>query len=248
VAAVGRRDAAAQRKTEGTPTSRSRLPHTNAIDGPSASGKSTVGYLVAQRLGYPFLDTGATYRALTWLALQRGIDPEDEEALGRMAEEVEMELGPPAPGSSERCDIWVDGEDLTPRLRRPEVEAAVSLVSRASRVRRALVALQRKLAGRRVVMAGRDIGTVVLPKADLKVYLDASVKERTRRRQEESAATGRPASEDDIREGILLRDRIDSGREDSPLRPAEDSVIISTDGLDRDQVVEKVLALVEGRS
>jgi cytidylate kinase len=111
-----------------------------------------------------------------------------------------------------------------------------------------MVALQRKLAGRRIVMAGRDIGTVVLPKADLKVYLDASVEERVRRRREELAALGRSASEADIREGILLRDGIDSGREDSPLRPAEDSVIINTDGLDREQVVEKVLALVEGRS
>lgn len=207
-----------------------------------------MGYLVAQRLGYPFLDTGAMYRALTWLALKRGIDPEDEEALGEMAVKVDMELGPSSPDSSERCNIWVDGEDLTPRLRQPEVEAAVSLVSKATPVRQAMVAAQRKLAGRRIVMVGRDIGTVVLPKADLKVYLDASVSERTRRRREELVALGRSPSEADIREGILLRDRIDSGREDSPLRPAEDSVIISTDGLDRDQVVEKVLALVEGRS
>jgi cytidylate kinase len=207
-----------------------------------------VGYLVAQRLGYPFLDTGVMYRALTWLALQRGIDPEDEEALGMMAAKVDMELGPPPADFSERCSIWVDGQDLTPMLRRPEVEAAVSPVSKASPVRRALVALQRKLAGHRIVMAGRDIGTVVLPNADLKVYLDASVEERTRRRRGEFAAQGRSASEADIQEGILLRDRIDSGREDSPLRPAEDAVIISTDGLDRDQVVEKVLALVEGGS
>ncbi len=226
-----------------------KLPRTVAIDGPSASGKSSVGYLVAERLGYPFLDTGAMYRALTWLALQRGVHLEDEESLGRLAAQVDMKLGPPAAASRERCTIWVDGEDLTAVLRRPEVEATVSLVSRVPQVRRALVALQRRLAGRgRVVMAGRDIGTVVLPSADLKVYLEASLEERARRRQEELAIFGRSSSQSDIREEILRRDAIDSGREASPLRAAEDAIVINTEGLDREQVVEKVVALAEGRS
>jgi cytidylate kinase len=226
-----------------------KLPRTIAIDGPSASGKSSVGYLVAERLGYLFLDTGAMYRALTWLALQRGVHLEDEKGLGRLAAQVDMKLGPPAAASCERCTIWVDGEDLTAVLRRPEVEAAVSLVSRVPQVRRALVALQRRLAGRRrVVMAGRDIGTVVLPRADLKAYLDASLEERARRRQEELATLGRASTQSAIREEILRRDAIDSGREASPLRAAEDAIVINTDGLDREQVVEKVLALAEGRS
>jgi cytidylate kinase len=204
---------------------------------------------VAERLGYLFLDTGAMYRALTWLALQRGLHLEDEQSLGRLAAQVDMKLGPPAAGSRERCTIWVDGEDLTAVLRRPEVEAAVSLVSRVPSVRRALVALQRRLAGgARVVMAGRDIGTVVLPRADLKVYLDACLEERARRRQAESAILGCPSSQSDIREEILRRDAIDSGRGASPLRAAEDAIVINTDGLDREQVVEKVLTLAEGRS
>ena len=226
-----------------------RLPRTIAIDGPSASGKSSVGYLVAERLGYLFLDTGATYRALTWLAIQRGVDLEDEEGLGRLAAQVDMKLGPPAAASCERCTIWVDGEDVTAVLRRSEVEAGVSLVSRVPQVRRPMVALQRRLASRRrVVMAGRDIGTVVLPNADLKVYLDASLEERARRRQEQLATLGRTSSQNDIGEEILRRDAIDSGREASPLRVAEDAIVINTDGLNQEQVVERVVALAEGRS
>ena len=226
-----------------------RLPRTIAIDGPSASGKSSVGYLVAERLGYLFLDTGATYRALTWLALQRRVHLEDEEGLVRLAAQVEMNLGPPAAESCERCTIWVDGEDLTGVLRQPEVERGVSLVSRVPQVRRALVAVQRRLASRRrVVMAGRDIGTVVLPSADLKIYLDASVEERARRRHEEMVALGRSFTQSDVRQQILRRDAIDSGREDSPLRAAEDAVVMSTDGLNQEQVVEKIVALVEGKS
>jgi cytidylate kinase len=205
--------------------------------------------MVAERLGYLFLDTGATYRALTWLAIQRGVHLEDEEGLARLAGQVDMRLGPPAAGSSERCTVWVDGEDLTGVLRRPEVERGVSLVSRVPQVRRAMVAVQRRLAGRRrVVMAGRDIGTVVLPSADLKVYLDASPEERARRRQEEMAALGKPFNESDVRQRILRRDAIDSGREDSPLKAAEDAILINTDGLNQEQVVEKIVALVEARS
>lgn len=204
---------------------------------------------MAERLGYLFLDTGATYRALTWLALQRGVHLEDEEGLVRLAAQVDMNLGPPAAESCERCTIWVDGEDLTGVLRQPEVERGVSLVSRVPKVRRAMVAVQRRLASRRrVVMAGRDVGTVVLPSADLKIYLDASVEERARRRHEELVALGRPFTQSDVRQQILRRDAIDSGREDSPLRAAEDAVVMSTDGLNQEQVVEKIVALVEGKS
>jgi cytidylate kinase len=160
-----------------------------------------------------------------------------------------MNLGPPAAESCERCTIWVDGEDLTGVLRQPEVERGVSLVSRVPKVRRAMVAVQRRLASRRrVVMAGRDIGTVVLPSADLKIYLDASVEERARRRHEELVALGRSFTQSDVRQQILRRDAIDSQREDSPLRAAEDAVVISTDGLNQEQVVEKIVALVEGKS
>jgi cytidylate kinase len=246
---AGWRGSTPQGRTASAGGEERKLPRTIAIDGPSASGKSSVGYLVAERLGYLFLDTGATYRALTWLAIQSGVDLEDEESLGRLAAQVDMKLGPPAAASCERCTIWVDGEDVTAVLRRPEVEAGVSLVSRVPQVRQAMVALQRRLADRRrVVMAGRDIGTTVLPNADLKVYLDASLEERARRRQEQLATLGRTSSQSDIREEILRRDAIDSGREASPLRAAEDAIVINTDGLNQEQVVERVVGLAEGRS
>jgi cytidylate kinase len=226
-----------------------KLPRTIAIDGPSAAGKSSVGYRVAQRLGYPFLDTGAMYRALTWLALQRGVDIEDAQALGHLARQVDVRLAPPLPGSPERCTIWVDGEDLTLMLRRPEVEAAVSLVSRAPALRRAMVDIQRRLARRGpLVMAGRDIGTVVLPKAELKIYLDASMEERVRRRRKEMASLGREVSVAEVRRNIVHRDSIDSSRKTAPLRPAADATIIDTDDMSEEQVVERVMALAEAKA
>ncbi len=226
-----------------------KLPRTIAIDGPSAAGKSSVGYRVAQRLGIPFLDTGAMYRALTWLALQRGVDIEDAQALGHLARQVDVALDPPPPGSPERCTIWVDGEDLTPMLRRPEVEAAVSLVSRAPALRRAMVGIQRRLARRGpLVMAGRDIGTVVLPRAELKIYLDASMEERVQRRRKEMTALGREVSVADVRRNIVHRDSIDSSRKTAPLRPATDATIIDTDDMSEEQVVERVMALAEAKA
>ncbi len=218
------------------------------MDGPAAAGKSTVGRQVAARLGYPFLDTGAMYRAITWATLHRGIDLSDEEALSELAKSVRIDVGPPAPGSIEACTITVDGEDVTGELRRPEVESAVSLVSRVAGVREALVRAQRELAPTKVgvVMAGRDIGTVVLPNADLKVYLDASVEERARRRYEELLALGQNVTLEMVLEDLRRRDRIDSQRPVSPLRAAPDAVVIDTDGLTLDEVVERVLELVEG--
>lgn len=227
-----------------------RLPRTIAIDGPVASGKSAVGGLVAGRLGYRFLDTGAMYRALTWWALENGVDPLDEAALGRLAGETQMTVHAAPAGSGEHSGVRVDGRDVTPFLRTPSVEANVSFVSRVPAVREAMVALQRKLAaGEPLVMAGRDIGTVVLPDADLKVYLDASRQERGRRRQEQQALKGEKVSLEKVLEDLAQRDAIDSGREASPLRPAADAVIVNTDGLSLEETVERVLAtagFVEG--
>jgi cytidylate kinase len=209
---------------------------------------------VARRLGYLFLDTGAMYRALTWLALERGLDPEDEEAIARLAAETTMEVSQPPPGSgepqgSECCRVRVDGEDATPHLRTPEVEASVSLVSRVPAVRRKLVRIQRRLAQRGpTVMAGRDIGTAVLPAADLKVYLDASREERARRRWQQLALRGQAPSFESVLADLDRRDAIDSSRQVSPLRPAADAVMIKTDGLSLEEVVEKVLSLVEARA
>ena len=201
---------------------------------------------MARRLGYLFLDTGAMYRALTWLALRRGLDPDDEEAMARLAAETTMEVSQPPPGSGERWRVHVDGEDATPHLRTPEVEGSVSLVSRVPAVRKALVRLQRRLAQRGpTVMAGRDIGTAVLPHADLKVYLDASREERARRRRQQVALKGPGPSLESVLADLERRDVIDSSRSVSPLRPAEDAVIINTDGLSLKEVVERVLSLVE---
>jgi cytidylate kinase len=238
--AAGSRQAAASRR-------KPRLPRVIAIDGPAAAGKTTVGRQVGCHLGYPFLDTGAIYRAMTWTALHRGVDLSDEDALSELAASISIDIGPPAPDSIEPCTIFVDGDDVTRNLRQPEVEAAVSLVSQVAGVRKALVKVQRDLAGRNsVVMAGRDIGTVVLPKADLKVYLDASVEERARRRFAELSALGLDLTEEGVLLDLRRRDRIDSQRSVSPLRPAEEAVVIDTDGLTLEEVVVRVLELVEG--
>lgn len=224
-------------------------PKTIAIDGPAASGKSDVGNLVARRLGYLFIDTGAMYRALTWLALQRRLDPDDEDAMDRLAAGTSMVVTPPRPGTTEQCRVRVDGEDATPHLRTPEVEASVSLVSRVPVVREALVRNQRELArGQPTVMAGRDIGTVVLPEADLKVYLEASRDERAHRRRKQLALKGEMPSFEGVLADLERRDAIDSTRPVSPMRPAADAIVISTDGLTLEEVVEKVLSLAERRS
>lgn len=215
-----------------------------AIDGPVASGKSSVGSRVAAAIGWPFLDTGTMYRAITWLALRRGVDLTDVAALGALAEGINMRVAPPPAGSSEYATIHVDGEDATPFLRTPEVERAVSAVSAVPAVRRRLVELQRQLAANQpVVMAGRDIGTVVLTDARLKVFLDASPETRAERRTAELARRGRARPYCDVLAETLERDRLDSSRTDSPLRPADDAARLATDTLSEDEVVARVIDL-----
>ena len=168
------------------------IPSIIAIDGPAASGKSTIGKRLADELGYLFFDTGVMYRAVTWIALQRGVDVRDEAAVTRLAEETPMDVAPASKSDGRACDVLVEGRDITWETRRPEVDANVSIVSAYAGVRRALSAQQRRIGQRgRVVMVGRDIGTVVLPEADLKIYLDASAEERARRRFDEIVAQGR---------------------------------------------------------
>jgi cytidylate kinase len=224
-------------------------PRRIAIDGPVASGKSAVGSRVARRLGYRFVDTGVMYRALTWLALERGVDLHDDRALAAMAEQARLTVEPGAPAAPEAGRVLVEGVDVTDRLRSAEVGEAVSVVSRVPGVRSAMVALQRQLAaGGGVVMAGRDIGTVVLPDAELKVYLDASVDERVRRRHDELLASGRDVAPEDVRRELALRDAIDSGRDVSPLKAAEDAIMVHTDHLSLEEVVERILELASCRS
>jgi len=216
-------------------------PSTIAIDGPVAAGKTAVGAELARRLGYRFLDTGSMYRAFTWFVLQRGIDPDDADALRDAASRVRLTLE----RNSENTRIFVDGEDATPYLTSARVENAVSRVSRVPAVRRAMVDIQRAAAtGGGVVMAGRDIGTVVLPDAGLKVYLNASREERARRRQEQMALRGEEASFESVLADLTRRDAIDSNRETSPLRPASDAIVIDSDGLTLEQVVERVISLL----
>jgi cytidylate kinase len=224
---------------------------TIAIDGPAASGKSTIGKMLADELGYLFFDTGVMYRAITWIALQRGIPIQDEAAITALAEETEIDIRPPSHPDGRNCDILVDGvdgaqtQDITWQIRQPEVDANVSPVSAYPGVRQALTAQQRRIGQRgRVVMVGRDIGTVVLPEADLKIYLIASAEERARRRYHEKVQRGEPADLAEILEGVRQRDQIDSTRQFSPLRPAEDAIILDSDKLNIDEVFTHVIALL----
>jgi len=222
-------------------------PSIIAIDGPAASGKSTIGKRLADCLGYLFFDTGVMYRAVTWIALQRGVDVNDETAVTRLAEETPIEVAPASKSDGRACDVIVEGLDITWETRRPEVDANVSVVSAYAGVRRALSAQQRRIGQRgRVVMVGRDIGTVVLPEADLKIYLDASAEERARRRFDEIVARGEDADYNEILEKVRARDRIDSTRAVAPLRPAEDAVLLDTDQLNADEVFERVKVLCHG--
>ena len=220
-------------------------PRKIAVDGSAASGKSTIGRRLAERLGYAFLDTGVMYRAVTHAALERGLSLRDGAAIGELAQMLAITVSLDCDGSGTR--ISIDGSDVTSHLRSQPVEDAVSLVSRIAAVRDALVSRQRQLAQRQpIVMAGRDIGTVVLPDADLKVYLDASIEERARRRFADFLAAGSEVSQEIVLGDIRRRDRIDSEREVSPLRPADDAVIIDTEGLSLDDVMDRVIGLVRG--
>jgi cytidylate kinase len=222
-----------------------RHRRTIAVDGSAASGKSTIGRRLAERLGYAFLDTGVMYRAVTHAALEHGLSLKDSAAIGELAQTLPIDISLNRDGSGTRVSI--DGSDVTSHLRSQPVEDAVSIVSRVAAVRDALVPRQRQFAEQQpIVMAGRDIGTVVLPDADLKVYLDATIEERARRRYADFLAAGNEVSQEIVLEDIRRRDRIDSEREVSPLRPADDAVIIDTDGLSLDEVMDRVIALVRG--
>lgn len=220
------------------------IPNIIAIDGPAASGKSTLGRRLADSLGYLFFDTGVMYRAVTWGALQRGLEINDEAAVTNLAETAQIDVCSPSKDDGRVCDVLLDGVDITWETRRPDVEANVSPVSAYRDVRQALASQQRRIGLRgRVVMVGRDIGTVVLPEADLKIYLDASVEERARRRYEEILQRGGQADYEQVLTGVRKRDEIDSTRAFSPLRAAEDAVILDSDKLNADEVFVKVEAL-----
>lgn len=222
------------------------LPSIIAIDGPAASGKSTIGLRLANALGYLFFDTGVMYRAVTWLALERGIDVKDEAAITSLAEEAQIDVAPASKQDGRLCDVLVNGRDITWETRSRRVDANVSIVAAYRGVRKALSQQQRRIGQRgKVVMVGRDIGTVVLPEADLKIYLDASAEERARRRYDEIVARGGSTDYEAILKRVVERDRIDSTRDVAPLKAAEDAIVLDSDQLTADEVFEQVLALAK---
>jgi cytidylate kinase len=222
------------------------VPNIIAIDGPAASGKSTLGRRLADSLGYLFFDTGVMYRAVTWVTLKRGVEVDDEAAVTYLAEAVQIDVRPPSKEDGRPCDVLADGIDITWETRTPEVEANVSPISAYLGVRQALAAQQRRIGLRgRVVMVGRDIGTVVLPEADLKIYLDASAGQRAHRRYIEIINRGEQADYKQILTGVRRRDKVDSTRAFSPLKPAGDAIILDSDRLNADEVFAKVQALCQ---
>lgn len=219
-----------------------------AIDGPVASGKSTVGQRLAKTLGYLYFDTGVMYRAVTWAAIQRGIPIEDEPGVSALANEIVITVTRPTVDDGRQYDVYVDDVDVTWEIRSPEVEVNVSPVSAYPEVRRALTRQQRTIGLRgNVVMVGRDIGTVVLPDADLKIYLDASAEERARRRCQEKLDRSESADFSEVLEATLRRDRIDSTRAAAPLKAADDAIILPTDDLDVDGVVDAIRKIIARR-
>jgi CMP/dCMP kinase len=223
---------------------------TIAIDGPAASGKSTIGFYLAGYLDCLYLDTGVLYRAVTWAVQNRNIPIEDEARVTRLAEEIEIEVAP-ASGSEpdgRQYTVRVAGQDVTWELRSPQVESAVSPVSAYPGVRAALTHRMREIARHTsVVMVGRDIGTVVLPDAGLKLFVVASAEERARRRYQELRHTGKDVTLEEVLAGIRHRDTIDSRRETAPLRAAADAILLDTTALDIEEMMEQVRKLLELR-
>jgi cytidylate kinase len=211
-----------------------------AIDGPSGAGKGTVARALAAALGYRHVDSGAMYRAIGWMALRDGVALDDEAAIGALASRARIVVT--------STEVSIDGIDVTRAIRTPDIDRAAAGVARLPRVRSVLVERQRQMgADGGIVMEGRDIGTVVFPDADVKLYLDASPEERARRRASDPAHTGVPAAVSDVATLLTQRDEIDRTRSASPLYAAPDAVVVDTTGKSVDEVVRAALALIEDR-
>ncbi len=213
------------------------------IDGPAGSGKSTIARLLAERIGASFLDTGAMYRAVTVAAMEARVDMEDEEALYRVMEKCEFKFV----ALKGQMEVFVDGADVTEKIREPEVTANAKYVARSGRLRQRLVTMQREFAGREesIVTEGRDQGTVVFADAEFKFFLTADAAERARRRQAELEAGGKHVELSQVQQAIEKRDAGDERRKVGPLRAAEDAKIIDTTDLDIEEVLEKILGFIE---
>lgn len=214
---------------------------TVAIDGPAAAGKSTVAKIVAKRLGYTYLDTGAMYRAFTWYCLSKGVDCEDEQACCALIPEVNIEMKP-------NNIVLCNGVDVTKAIRQTDVSGNVSYIASYKEIRLALVEQQRKMADNvSVIMDGRDIGTYVLPNADVKIFQIATVETRAQRRYQENMEKGIACTYEEIEEDVRKRDRIDSGRAFAPLKPAEDSILLDTSAMSIEEVVEAIIKIIKDK-
>ncbi len=215
------------------------------IDGPVAVGKSSVGLLLAEKLGFRFFDTGVIYRTFTWKALNAGLSPSETDALVQLARDIAFQF---VPGNGAILTVLIDGQDVSKLMMSQPVERNVALIAKIPLVRERMVAEQRRMAEEtKLVMAGRDIGTVVLPWADLKVFLTASVEERAGRRHKELAERGVEIECATVLAELKQRDHNDTTRKVSPLKPAPDAVAINTDGLSQDEVVDKIYELAVNR-
>jgi len=224
-------------------------PNVIAIDGPAASGKSTIGHLLANQLHYLYLDTGSMYRTVTLAALKASVDLTDEEEVTQLARQIEMEIEPFAGETDGRqYTVLLNGTDVTWEIRSPAVDADVSLVSSYSGVRQEMVRRQRQYCQRgQVVMIGRDIGTVVIPDAPVKLYITASPEERARRRWLDRKELGDTAGYEAILADVNRRDRFDSGRQVSPLRVANDAIFIDNTDRSPDDILNEILNLIQER-
>ena len=214
-----------------------------ALDGPAAAGKSTVAALVAQQLGAVVFDTGILYRAVTLAAVEGDVSPEDQDSLARIAADLDVTVRPPTVDDGRKLDVLFRGRDVTWELRSREVDKILSQVAAQPAVREALLEPQRRIArSGRVVIVGRDIGTVVVPDADLKVYLEASIDERARRRYEELLPSENAQEYQQVLDGLNRRDRLDSERATAPLRPADDAIVIDSDHIPAAEVADRIVA------
>lgn len=215
-----------------------------AIDGPGAAGKSTVANLLAEKVGALLFDTGALYRTVTLAGIRDGVAGNDEPALAAIARSRQIDVKPASVADGRQVDVLLDGEDVTWAIRTPEIDAHVSEVSAHPAVRDALLGVQRDITdGARVVMVGRDIGTVVIPDAGIKIFLEASTEERARRRLAELQGRGAEATYDQVLADLQARDAYDSSRETAPLIAADDAVTVDTDGRSIEEIVQHIHGL-----
>ena len=215
-----------------------------AVDGPAGAGKSSISKIVAKKLGYLYIDTGAMYRSVTWAVLHNHIDVNNQKAVEALLPELDLTME----ASDDSCKVFISGQDVTDFIRTPQVNNAVSIVASYKGVRQYLVERQRLMAeAGGVILDGRDIGSVVLPNAELKIYLTASVEARAMRRYLEVKGTVNEQTLEDIKESVMQRDDMDKNRKESPLIQVEDAVLVDSSEMTFDETVEHILHLVQER-